>query len=114
MTLRDLQSLHVQLTAKLIEFTYAQGYQLSWGEAFRTHEQALWDAEEHIGILGSLHCERLAVDLLLFKDGQYLTDPKDYRFMGEYWKSLDPQCRWGGDFASVDADHFSVTWNNTA
>jgi hypothetical protein len=110
MTLGQYQNLHVQLVAKLINYTYEQGYALSWGEAFRTQEQAQWDATNHIGVIGSVHCERLAVDFMLFKDGVYLTDPAAYAFMGEYWKTLDPACRWGGDFKTVDADHFSITW----
>jgi hypothetical protein len=112
--LGDAQWLHVRCIAKLIQFAEDQGYTLSWGEAFRTQEQAQWDATNHIGIVNSVHCERLAVDFMLFKDGEYLTDPTDYKFMGDYWKSLDPSCRWGGDFTTVDADHFSITWNGAS
>jgi hypothetical protein len=109
-TLGDLQRLHVQLIGQLIAYTYEQGYNLTWGEAYRTAEQAQWDVEHGTGILESVHCERLAVDLQLFKEGVYLTDPGDYAFMGYYWKSLHPLCKWGGDFATVDADHFSITY----
>lgn len=114
MTLHQAQAIHVQFIAKLIEFTFAQGYELTWGEAFRTAQQAQWDATNHIGIVNSVHCERLAVDFMLFKDGVYLTDPTSYKFMGDYWTTLDPSCRWGGNFSTVDADHFSITWNGAA
>src|SRR5450631_3667657 len=110
MTLGELQRLHVQMVGRLIGYTYAQGFELSWGEAFRTQEQAQWDAEHGTGIAQSVHCDRLAVDLQLFKDGVYLTDPKEYRFMGDYWKQLDPLSRWGGDFSNVNADHFSLAY----
>jgi len=110
MSLGELQRLHVQLVAKLITFVYAQGYELSWGEAYRTAEQAEWDCQSGTGIAQSVHCNRLAVDLQLFKDGVYLTDPTDYKFMGDYWKTLDANCRYGGDFKTVDADHFSFTY----
>lgn len=114
-TLHQAQALHVRLIAKLIEFVYAQpGYELTWGEAFRTAEQAQWDETNHTGIVNSVHCQRLAVDFMLFKNGFYLTDPSEYTFMGEYWKTLDPLCRWGGDFEIVDADHFSITWNGAS
>ena len=108
--LGELQRRHVEYVGKLIAFVYAQGYELSWGEAFRTSEQAQWDAEHGTGILRSVHCDRLAVDLQLFSEGVYLTDPMDYQFMGTFWKQLDPLCRWGGDFQTVDADHFSLTY----
>lgn len=114
MTLHAAQALHVKLVGQLIAFIYAAGFELTWGEAFRTPQQAQWDAAHHTGIVNSVHCDRLAVDLQLFKDGVYLTDPTAYKFAGEYWKTLDPSCRWGGDFTTVDADHFSLQWGNRA
>src|SRR6185437_5899335 len=81
-TLHEAQALHVQLVAKLITYVYSLGYELTWGEAYRTQEQAQWDADHGIGIAQSVHCDRLAVDLQLFKDGRYLTNSTDYAFMG--------------------------------
>jgi hypothetical protein len=107
----SLQFLHTALVAKLINYTLSQGFNLTWGEAYRTQEQAQWDCQHHTGIAASLHCDRLAVDLQLFDaSGNYLTAPAAYKFMGDYWKSLNPRCRWGGDFTTVDADHFSLTF----
>ncbi|MDP9089188.1 MAG: M15 family peptidase [Pseudomonadota bacterium] len=111
MTLHELQALHVKLVASLIKFTYNSGFQLTWGETYRTPAQAALNAQNGSGIAHSLHCDRLAVDFQLFKDGVYLTDPESYKFMGDYWKSLHELARWGGDFHTVDADHFSLTWN---
>ena len=114
LTLHAAQALHTKLIGKLIEFAYYQGFELTWGEAYRTQEQAQWDATNHIGIVNSVHCQRLAVDFMLFKDGVYLTDGSSYEPLGEFWKSLDPLCRWGGDFKTVDADHFSITWGGVS
>lgn len=110
MTLHDAQALHVKLIASLIKFTYNSGYELTWGEAYRTTEQAQWDVAHKTGILMSVHCDRLAVDLQLFKGGVYLTDPNEYKFMADYWQALDPSCRAGYYFTTRDADHFSITW----
>lgn len=111
-TLRELQSLHVCYTGRLIEFCNEKGYQLTWSETYRTPEQAMMNAQNGSGITHSLHLIRLAVDLNLFKDGQLLSSVEDYKPLGEFWKSLDPRCCWGGDFQSLpDADHFSLTWN---
>lgn len=110
MSLHDAQALHVKLIASLIKFAYASGFELTWGEAYRTPQQAQWDADHHTGIVGSVHCDRLAVDLQLFKDGVYLTDPVAYKPLGDYWTQLDSSCRWGGNFTTADADHFSITW----
>ncbi len=117
MTLHDAQALHVQLVAKLIGYVYSiEGLSLTWGETYRTPQQAALNAAKGIGIAHSLHTDRLAVDFQLFKDGVYLTDPAAYKFMGDYWKTLDPSCCWGGDFLDSaghpkpDSDHFSIAW----
>ena len=92
----------------LIEFVYKAGYQLTLGEAYRTPEQAALNAKTGAGISNSLHTKRLAIDLMLFKDGQWLQNPEDYKQFGTYWKSLNPLNRHGGDFKSKDAVHFSM------
>lgn len=109
-SLRLLQSAHVRYTAKLVDFATSKGYELTWGETLRTPEQALHNAANGSGIAHSLHLVKLAVDLSLFKFGEVLTTVEDYRPLGEFWKSLDPLCCWGGDFTKPDADHFSLTW----
>ncbi len=112
MNLRDLQSLHVKLTAQLIDWAYAHGYELTWGETLRTKEQAEANAASGAGIKNSLHLVKLAVDLSLFKNGVFLTNKSDYQPLGDYWKTLHPLCRWGGDFTpKPDSDHFSITYN---
>lgn len=110
MTLGEQQRRFLPLVAKLIEYAYAQGYELTAGELYRTPEQAALNAAKGSGIAHSLHTQRLAVDLQLFKDGVYLTDPAAYRPLGDFWKALDAEACWGGDFKTVDADHFSLTF----
>ncbi len=53
----------------------------------------------------SLHYSGCAGDPLLYKDGVYLTKTEDYRELGEYWESLDPNCKWGGRWG--DGNHMS-------
>jgi hypothetical protein len=111
MTLRERQVLFVQMLARLIDFAYAQGYELTLGEAYRTPEQAALNAKSGKGIFNSLHTQRLAIDLNLFKDGRYLSDSESYRPLGEYWKSLHPDCCFGGDFKPrADGNHFSISY----
>ena len=109
-TLGQQQRRFLPLVAKLINFAYAQGFELTAGEMYRTPEQAALNAQKGSGIAHSLHTQRLAVDLQLFQGGVYLTDPKDYAPLGAFWKTLDPDACWGGDFKTVDADHFSLTF----
>lgn len=109
--LRDLQWLLLQCIAKTVTWCEANGYTLSGGELWRTPEQAALNAASGAGIVNSLHLQRLAIDLNVFKDGVMAQTVDDFRPVGEYWKSLDPLCRWGGDFTTrPDADHFSITW----
>ena len=108
--LTDLQQRFPPLLAKLIEWGYQNGYTLAMAEAYRSPEQAALNAQHGSGIANSLHTLRLAVDIMAYKNGAWLQDSEDYRPLGEFWKTLAPECCWGGDFAKPDGDHFSMTW----
>jgi hypothetical protein len=64
------------------------------------------------GIRESLHCERLAIDLMLFINGVYQTQTEAYRPLGEKWESLGGT--WGGRFSTPDGDHFSIAHEGRA
>lgn len=114
MTLHEAQVLFCQLVGRLIEQATQLGYQPRLGEAWRSSATAALYAQQGRGIVQSLHCDRLALDLLLDKDGIYLTDSEAYRPLGEWWKTLHPLCRWGGDFSKPDGNHFSLSWGGRA
>jgi hypothetical protein len=110
MTLGQKQRLFVRYVALLIDFAYVRGYELTFGECYRTPEQAAANAAKGTGTLNSLHIQRLAVDLNLFRDGVYLRASTDHKPLGEFWKGLDPLCCWGGDFKPTpDGNHYSMT-----
>ncbi|MEX0518298.1 M15 family metallopeptidase [Raoultella planticola] len=107
MTLSEKQQLFTRLIAQLILWADEKGYRLTFGEAYRTPEQAALNAKKGSGISNSLHTKRLAVDLNLFINGQYQTDSTAYLPLGEYWESLGGS--WGGRFKSrPDGNHFSL------
>lgn len=114
-TLGDKQRLFVLLIAELIQFAYDNDYELTFGECYRTPEQAALNAQSGKGISNSLHTKRLAIDFNLFLDTSpdgdediYAQNSEAFKELGEYWKSLHPLCRWGGDFRKPDGNHFSL------
>lgn len=110
MTLSEKQQLFVSLIAQLITWANDKGYRLTFGEAYRTPEQAKLNAKSGAGIANSLHTQRLAVDFNLFVNGEYKTKTEDYLPLGEYWESLGGA--WGGRFKSrPDGNHFSLGHN---
>lgn len=132
MTLGEKQELFTSLfCTRLIPYAQRR-WGVVVGEVERGEIQAEWNAShcrtchgerlEHslgthrfqpIGLANSLHRDRLAGDLLLFKrtagKRAYLKATADYAALGDYWKALDPLCRWGGDFPQPDGGHFSVS-----
>jgi hypothetical protein len=110
-TLGEKQELFTYLLAQLIIFAYGKGYKIRMGEVLRTQAQADANAASGAGISNSLHLQKLAADLNLFKDGKFLTETEDHRPLGEFWKSLDPLCFWGGDFSKPDGNHYSMENN---
>jgi hypothetical protein len=112
MTLGEKQRLFTKLVAQFITWAYSMGYEFTLGEALRTQAQADLNARTGTGISNSLHLVKLAIDLNLFIGGVWQTDTRAYKPLGEYWKSLHPLCRWGGDFVRLpDGNHFSLEHN---
>lgn len=110
MELQKRQQFFAQCVGKLIKEIYDRGYSCTLGEAFRTAEQAAIYAKSGKGILHSLHCERLAIDLNLFSpNGTYLSQTGDYEPFGRFWENIDMRLRWGGKFISrPDGNHFEM------
>jgi len=106
--LRKKQSDFLRMIADLIIFAYDSGYELTAGDAYRDPRvHGVMGEHRGYGHSRSFHKTRLAMDLNLFKDGEYLSDTDDHRFLGEHWKSLHPDNTWGGDFRNADGNHYS-------
>ena len=84
--------------SKLIAYAYESGYEITLGDAYRSPEVSYGHPQ-------STHRYRLAIDINLFKDGVYLKETKDYKSLGEYWKTCSKYAKWGGSFG--DGNHFS-------
>ncbi len=80
--LLDQQQRFSVLVARLILWANDQGYSVTFGEAYRTPEQAALDAQKGTGIANSVHTLRLAIDLNLFINGEYQPLSEAYRPLG--------------------------------
>lgn len=95
------------MVGSLITYAYANGYELTFGDAYRdprVHGSHGRKKLESYSSANSVHKLRLAVDLNLFKAGVYLTSTEDHRELGEYWESIGGT--WGGRFG--DGNHYSL------
>ena len=106
MKLSEIQQEFSMDVVKLLQYISSQGYKFTLGEVFRTPEQAKLNAASGTGILNSLHCQRLAIDINLFKDDVFLQDTKDHEPFAQFWTSLHPNNRWGGTFKRIDGNHY--------
>ena len=111
MTTGEKQRLFTFLIAGLIQKAYELGFEVSFGEVWRSPEECTRRnlIREAAGKpkVNSLHKDRLAADLNLFKDGEYLRSTEDHRELGEWWEDQHELCSWGGHFN--DGNHYSVT-----
>jgi hypothetical protein len=111
-TLGSKQRRFTQYVGLLIQFAYVRGFELTFGDTYRSPEQAQANAAAGSGIANSLHTQRLAVDFNLFIDGEYQTTSEAYEPLGVFWEGLAEDCCWGGRFKPrADGNHFSVTYN---
>lgn len=111
MSILQRQQAFAPMVAKLILHAIEMGYQVKIGEVYRPQATADLYANDGKGIEHSLHIKNLAVDLMLFKDGSYLTKNEDYRDLGLWWEkqaTFDVPLCWGGRFG--DGNHFSSPW----
>ena len=103
--LRQKQSTFVEMVSHLIQYAYEQGYELTFGDAFRDARVFGEVGEsEGYGRSKSLNKSRLAIDLNLFKDGDFLGTTEAHKPLGEYWEAMGGS--WGGRFN--DGNHYSL------
>jgi hypothetical protein len=102
-----------RLLPRLLDKAHELGYEVTLGDAYRDPRVFGRVGERQgYGNPNSNHKRRLAFDLNLFKDGQYLTRTSDHAELGAFWESLDDDCVWGGQFN--DGNHYSIRYGRFA
>ena len=94
--------------SRLIQFATSEGWVITGGELWRSPEQQeIYFKTGRSKTMNSNHLRRCAIDLNFFWNGRLVWDKELIRTVGEYWESLSPKNRWGGNFkVFVDVPHF--------
>ena len=105
LTLRQKQSRFAVMAALLILKAQEMGYEVTLGDAYRD-PRVFGDMGERKGYgeSQSAHKQRLALDLNLYRDGQYLRATEDHAALGAWWEAQGGA--WGGRFD--DGNHYSL------
>ena len=99
MSLQKKQSVFTFNIHLLIELAFKNGFELTFGEVFRTVEQqTIYFNTGCSKTMDSRHIQRLAVDFNIFKDGILINDAKTIQPLGELWMTLNTDNVWGGDW----------------
>lgn len=111
LTLREARCSFTLALSKLVLYAQTIGYQVAFDEVTE-HLTTRDPTSDHTP--GSLHHLGLAGDLILYKDGLYLSASEDYEPLGLWWVQygIDHELplAWGGNFTKPDGNHFSLAW----
>ena len=127
MRLSEYQRIFTKNIGCLIECAYNNDIELTMGDSYRGQSQVILnyfgykvvnDSREGVKLvksrkvsntLKSNHSRRLAQDFNFFINGKLTYDKHKLAVLGEYWESLHPLNRWGGNFKSItDTPHFEM------
>jgi hypothetical protein len=117
MPLGARQELFMELLGQLLVWLYANGYKVRGGELLRDPRIAKMNDANGTGISNSLHIDKLAIDLNIFKNGRWLATTEEHAPVGAKWKSLHALAAWGGDFkppTKPDGNHYSIRYAGRA
>ena len=94
--------------ALLVQEAHKLGFEVTAGELLRTKEQQqIYFATGKSKTMDSKHLRKLAGDLNFFKDRELVGTRAEMLPLGEFWESLHPANRWGGNFHGFfDGGHF--------
>jgi len=94
--------------ARLIKKAEELNIVLTGGELYRPQEmQEIYVSQGKSKTMKSNHRRRLAIDFNFFIDDSLTYSKEDIQELGDYWESLNPKNRWGGNWIGfVDVPHF--------
>ena len=115
MSLGTEQEIFAKHMVQLIQRAWELGFSVRIGEVQRPIEmQELYVKRGSSKTMNSQHIKKLAVDLVLLKDGK-ICSAAQIKPLGDWWQSLDAKNQWGGSWRGlveagkssfVDSPHF--------
>lgn len=114
------------LTEQQCDFTFALSRLIDWVVVFTPYmvkiqelNRTIEQQREYVRTgksktMKSKHLDKLAVDLVLFKDGKVITEGEPFRVIGRYWEKLGTNHVWGGSWGETtkkvgwDSGHFQA------
>lgn len=124
MKLSEKQIIFSKNVAKLIVYAdECLGIDLTFGEAYRTADQqylyyhgltfkndSIQSTRRSSWTMNSNHLSRLAVDFNFFINGKLTYKKEDIQELGDYWETLHPKNKWGGNYPKKkeDTPHFEM------
>ena len=95
----------MRMVPRLIDKAHELGFEVTGGDLYRD-PRVFGEIGESKGYghRKSGHKQKLAIDLNLYKDGNYLSDTESHRPLGEWWEQQGGS--WGGRFN--DGNHYSM------
>lgn len=107
--LLKLQWTFARLIPRLFDKAFDLGFDVTTGDAFRDQRvHGALGVKMGYGHKSSAHKNKLAIDINLFKDGDFISDTEGHRLLGEWWEKQHPLARWGGKFQ--DGNHYSFEY----
>lgn len=110
-TLGQKQQRFARMLPRLLDKAHELGFEVTLGDAYR--DPRAFGPLGTRGVYGkarSAHKLRLAVDLNLFRNGEFLQDSASHAPLGEWWESQGGV--WGGRFE--DGNHYSLEHDGVA
>ena len=125
MRLSDRQQHFVVYVGMLLIRANRLGIKLTFGDAWRSsqrlkcptcksrhsfHELLFFNGRSKIKV-GGKHAQRLAIDLIIWRNGKPCWNREAYRILGEYWEFIGGGV-WGGRFNIAKKDYGTkVGWD---
>jgi len=98
----------MRMVPRLIDKAHELGFDVTLGDGYRDPRlHGAMGVKLGYGHPKSAHKIRLAIDLNLFRNGEFLEQTSDHQPLGEWWESQGGS--WGGRFN--DGNHYALEHN---